>query len=422
MMTYGKCGEFKNICARLCALTAFVLLGCAEARASDAYAWAQFTAQGLEARAITEKPACPKATIDGAEAAMLRRAEPDEAFPVLICALAVPKGAKEASIDGRPLALPPARIDKIALIGDTGCRLKAMILQGCNSLQSWPFRLTADDVAEIAPDLVLHVGDLVYRERACPPQNKACAGSPFGDNWETWKAELFEPAAALLAAAPLVFVRGNHEICGRAGRGWSRFMSAFPYDADAPCKPQEPPFFVDLGALSLAVLDVTRAEDRAVDDALAPLLKQQFAGLASVDGPLWIAMHKPVYAFARVKDGVIEGDNKTLVEAARGVMPANAQALISGHMHTFQAMSYAEDFPAQIVAGNGGDVLDAFAPQQLEGLSIGGVKIDKGRGLTSVFGFSLLERSEGEWLLTAYDAHEKPLLRCHLRGRKVACD
>jgi len=160
---------FRRILGSACAL-AILFFGNAQAQAGDFYAWTQYAAQGLEARAVTEKSSCPKATIDGAEAIMSRRAEPNDAFPVLVCALSIPKGAKEAAIDGRPLALPPARIDKIALIGDTGCRLKAMVLQGCNALQSWPFRLVADDVAEIAPDLILHVGDLIYRERACPKE------------------------------------------------------------------------------------------------------------------------------------------------------------------------------------------------------------------------------------------------------------
>ena len=416
---------FRRILGGACALAIF-FFGSAHAQAGDFYAWTQFAAQGLEARAVTEKPSCPKATINGGEAVMSRRAEPNDAFPVLVCALPIPKGAKEAAIEGRPLALPPARIDKIALIGDTGCRLKAMVLQGCNALQSWPFRLVADDVAEIAPDLILHVGDLIYRERACPKDIKACAGSPFGDNWETWKADFFEPAAALLFSAPFAFVRGNHESCEREGQGWSRFMSAFPYDAPDPCKPQEAPFFLDLGQITLAVLDVTLAGDnaaeRAIDGKLAAYFRRQFMQLSDIQGPLWIAMHVPVYAFAHVKDGIPEGDNKTLVEAARGAMPATAEALISGHMHTFQAMSYAEDFPAQIVAGNGGVALDAAVPGRLDGLSVGGMKVEKGRGLTSVFGYALLERLEGAWRLTAYDVHERPLARCDVRARKVECE
>ncbi len=52
-------------------------------------------------------------------------------------------------------------------------------------------------------------------ETPCP--EGACAGSPFGDRWLTWKAEVFDPARSLLEAAPWVFARGNHEDCKRGG-------------------------------------------------------------------------------------------------------------------------------------------------------------------------------------------------------------
>jgi hypothetical protein len=411
-----KVCALSGACALLCAFL------CAPARAGDAYEWTQVTAAGIEARAITQEGACPKATIDGRTAEMDVRARPSPTFPVLVCALKIPKDAKEAAILERPLPLPPKRIDRILLIGDTGCRLKAMVLQSCNEMKSWPFRLAADTAAEIAPDLVLHVGDLIYRERACPVSNRGCAGSPFGDQWETWKAELFEPARALLGSAPFVFVRGNHENCDRAGKGWGRFSSPFAYEESAACDPQEAPYVIDLGQLSLAVLDVTRAEDRAVDPTLAPLFKEQFAGLSKIDGPLWVAMHKPIYGSARIRDGVSEGDNKTLVEAARGALPENVETLISGHLHTFQTLGFVEDRPSQIIAGNGGDALDAFAPQQLDGLTLGDATVDKGRGVTATFGFALLERGEGEWRVTEFDTHGKPLTRCQLRGRKVSCE
>lgn len=323
----------------------------------------------------------------------------------------------------RPLALPPQRIDRILLIGDTGCRLKAMALQGCNSLKTWPLRLVADLGAEARPDLIIHVGDLLYRERECPQGLKACAGSPFGDNWETWEADWFEPARALLEAAPFVFVRGNHEICERAGAGWSRFASAFALAADKSCNPQEPAFFVDLGQLTLAVLDVTRAEDRAVDEALEPLFKRQFAALAAAPGPLWIAMHKPPYAIVRVKDGIVEGDNKTLVEAARGAIAPNVEALLSGHLHVFQALSYVQDFPAQIVAGTGGDLLDGLAPQHaLDGLVVGDKTIARGVGVAGKFGYATFERQGSQWLLQDFDTHGQLLARCVLSGPKLACD
>jgi hypothetical protein len=408
--------------ARLHALFSILaLFAVAPAQCKDFYFWTQFAESGVEARAVVEDGLCPQASIDGRETKMTVRAAANDAFPVTVCALGIPKGAVAAALDGRPLALPRERIDRILLVGDTGCRLNALALQGCNALKTWPFRLVADLAAEAAPDLVIHVGDLIYRERACPPDAKACAGSPHGDNYETWKADWFEPAEALLEAAPIVFVRGNHEDCARNWRGWTRFASAFPFARS--CAPVEPPFFVGLGGLTLAVLDVVQAEDRAVDDTLSPLLESQFAGLASRSGPLWIAMHKPVYGVTRVKDGVVEGDNKTLAAAVRGALPQNVEALLSGHLHVFEAMSYVQDFPAQIIAGTGGDLLDAFAPERVDGLRVGDKTIEKGVGAPNKFGYATLERQgDGLWLVQDYDAHGARLARCRLDGRKLSCD
>ncbi|MFY9655009.1 MAG: metallophosphoesterase, partial [Methylocystis sp.] len=168
-------------------------------------------------------------------------------------------------------------------------------------------------------------------------------------------------------------------------------------------------------------LDVTRAEDRAVDWALAPFFKQQFAALADIKGPLWIAMHKPIYGSIRVKDGVSIGDNKTLVEAARGVLAPNLETMLSGHLHLFEALSFTQDLPAQIVAGSSGDKLDTM-PQKLVGLTVGDATVESGRGAAGVYGFALLERGEKEWRLTEFDLHDQVLVRCALRGRKLACE
>jgi hypothetical protein len=416
-----QAAKFTRAIPWICALCA-LLFASSLAHAGDAYQWTQFTAQGLEARAITEQSVCPKAMIDGRDVAMTVRAAPNDSFPILLCALTLPQGVKEATINGRPLPLPPPRIDKILLIGDTGCRVIGLVQQNCNSLPAWPFRLVADLAAERAPDLVLHLGDLIYREKACPASRAGCAGSPFGDRWETWKADFFDPAEALLWSTPWLFVRGNHEICERAGAGWSRLTAAFPYDGAKSCAPQEAPFTVDLGGLSLAVLDVTRAEDRSVDASLAPLFREQFAGLAKIDGPVWLTQHKPIFSLLRMKDGAPIGDNKTLAEAARGAMPGNVTALLAAHLHIFEAASYVEDYPAHIVAGNGGDLMEASPPERFDGLAIGGVTVDVGRSGPQLHGYAMLERGAEEWLLTDYDTHGKALLRCHIRGRKIACD
>ncbi|MBI1866996.1 MAG: metallophosphoesterase [Methylocystis sp.] len=394
----------------------------ASADAGDFYHWLQYTPAGLEARAITQDDSCPKASIDGRDAAMAPRAPANDAFPILACSLHIPKGAKDAAIDGRRLALPAPRMDKILLIGDTGCRLNGLVAQDCNSSADWPFRIVADLGAKMAPDLVIHLGDYLYRESACPWLLKGCSGSPWGDNWNAWKADFFTPAGALLSSAPWVLVRGNHEICERSGRGWSRMLDSYPFAADTGCLAQHQPFTVDLGELTLLVLDVAAAEDRSANAQQADIFKRQFASAGAVNGPVWLAMHKPIFSAARTLARLFAGDNKTLGLAARDPLPSNVQAILAGHLHAFQIASYVEDFPAHIIEGQGGAMLDRFAAEKLDGLVINGVTVEHGRGVPGVFGFAMLERGADEWLVTDYDVHGKPLSRCRLRGRKIDCE
>jgi hypothetical protein len=112
----------------------------------------------------------------------------------------------------------------------------------------------------------------------------------------------------------------------------------------------------------------------------------------------------------------------TVFAAAQGSLPANVQALISGHIHTFAVMSYVEDLPIQIVSGNGGDTL-SVAPPEIVGIVINGVTVKAGISKPSIWGFSVLERAQddtsGAWSVTSYDAQARVLVRCKSEGRNV---
>ncbi len=74
-----------------------------------------------------------------------------------------------------------------------------------------------------------------------------CGGTPAGDNWEAWNADFFAPAAKLLAGAPWVFTRGNHESCDRSWRGWFYYLDPRPWDGT--CQEYSPPYTVKIGTL-----------------------------------------------------------------------------------------------------------------------------------------------------------------------------
>jgi Calcineurin-like phosphoesterase len=145
---------------------------------------------------------------------------------VTVCEATLKRGTARAVLNGNQLLpVPPAVINRIVVLGDTGCRLKKEKRpkkdkrQDCDDPHVWPYADLARRAADTAPDLVIHVGDYLYRESctgaACPPT---------GFGWEVWQADFFTPSKPLLAAAPWIMARGNHEICARAAEGWFRFL------------------------------------------------------------------------------------------------------------------------------------------------------------------------------------------------------
>ena len=394
----------------------------AVASATLDFAWVQHTAGGLEARAITHAAACPPALVNGHAARMQARARPGMDYPVLVCALRLPAGTTAASIDGAGLPLPRSAPTRILLIGDTGCRLQGQRAQPCNDEEGWPFPAGSHIAAQIKPDLVIHVGDYHYRESACPVGNTGCAGSPHGDTWDVWREDFFAPAAPLLAAAPFVFVRGNHEECDRGGKGWSRALDPYAFAGPNGCLRPGQPFSVSLGGVNLYVMDVATADEGTASKAQAARFARQFAAVAKLGPkPVWIAMHRPIWAAAGALFGYVEGDNKTLALAARKSLPATVQAFISGHIHTFMATGFVEDFPVQIISGHGGDELHPFAPSDPVGLKINGVSVKSGIAAPGVFGFVLLEKDAAGWKLTNYDFTGKPQAGCRMSGRALDC-
>jgi Calcineurin-like phosphoesterase len=390
---------------------------------ADVISWVQYVAVGLEARAITDQAACPTAAIDGKPAAMIVRAAPAAGFSNTVCALALPFGTSSVSLDGTALPLPSQMPKRIAVIGDTGCRLKGIYIQACNDPAQWPFRQIATVIAAQKPDLIIHVGDYHYRESPCPKGDAGCEGSPFGDTWNVWREDFFAPAAALLGAAPWVMVRGNHETCDRGGQGWSRTLEAAAFDARG-CNGPSPTFAVSLPQMTLAVVDTSEASEPVANAAQAAAFRGEYSALAKDKSPVWLLQHRPIWSTGGMVAGLPFGDNKTLALAARDVMPEQVQLSLSGHHHVFQVLSYVENLPAQIVVGHGGDYLNKGRSGDPAGWVINGVTVRSGVHQTGKFGFAMLEPSAskaGSWQITNYDQTGKPLQRCDVAGRTATC-
>jgi hypothetical protein len=389
------------------------------------YAWVQLGPGGeATVRVITSATECPALRVGDEEIPMSVRAEAaPPLFSVRTCEATLPPGATTASVGGTVLRAPVADPEIIAVIGDTGCRLSSTQTQACNDPVAWPFAQIATSVAAIAPDLVVHVGDYLYREAPCPDGDAGCAGSPWGYNWPTIEADFFAPARPLLPAAPLALVRGNHESCSRAGPVWFRFLDPRPLAPE--CSDYTEPYAIEGAGPQLLMLDSSAASDTSVDPAQVAIYQDQFAaidGLAREDALL--LTHRPMWGFGHegVQDGmeVLFEDNPTLQAASDSVLPSGVRAVLSGHIHLLELLSFDGPRPPQLVIGNSGVELDDPITTPLGGLEIAGATVRD--GLTYVrFGFTTLERDVGGWRVVTRDVAGAALTECFLSRDGLAC-
>lgn len=384
--------------------------------------WLQYDAAGQpQARVAVSGAACPMIVVDGHARPMAERAPPSTAFPVRLCVASLPARARRISVLGEAMPRPTRAPARIVVFGDTGCRVLHRTVQDCRDPEAWPFARVARAAAAQHPDLVIHVGDYLYRETPCPAQAAGCAGSPSGDRWATWRADFFTPAAPLLETAPWILVRGNHEECHRAGHGWTRLLSAAPFPGGDACALNEPPYAVPMDGLRFIVFDDANAPDPTADAALVPTYRRDFARVVQLaQGPSWLLMHRPLRGILRLPSGQVTGGNATLL-AARPVLPRAVALLLAGHIHAFEAINYAGGLPPQFIVGTGGDLLDQ-APADLAGIAVGGARVTHGLSLPG-FGFLLLTRqSAGQWHAEVFTPSGRVERRCRFAARRISCE
>ena len=417
------------------------------------------------ARAIASGPDCPVLTVDGQDRPMtvraaagtvpqrVTRSSPADTkpslFPVTACEATLPARAHRADIAGRALPLPKTRPRRIVVIGDTGCRIKKSdaAYQACSDPAAYPFARVAASAAAWKPDLVIHVGDDLYRENACPEDQAGCAGSPWGYGWDAWDADYFTPGAALLRAAPWVLVRGNHENCDRAGQGWWRFLDPHPLELGRDCNDPAndvrgdttDPYAVPLGrGAQIVVLDLATApgQDFAPGDPRLARFQDTYAKMATLTARAadsFLVTHHPILGVAaREAKGAlrIEPGNRGIASAFRTlnplVLPPGVQATIAGHVHLWEQVSFSSAHPSQFIAGFSGTQEDVVPlPESLPpgAAPVEGAVIDAFSSWVNGFGFMTMERiGRHDWAITVLDVNGAVRNRCNLHGRRSRCD
>jgi hypothetical protein len=243
------------------------------------YVWSYLDSKGDQrVRAILPPGSeCPKLTFASKSLSMTRRSPRSTAqFPATVCEGHGPL-VDVAYVTASHRFTPLAPAQSIIVLGDTGCRLVPWQQQGCNDVGKWPFNAIAREAAKRNPDLIIHLGDYHYREAPCPDTQGACAGADWGYDWEAWRQDFFEPAKPLLDKAPWVFVRGNHEDCGRAWAGWFHLLSPTDGASNGSCLQLSPGYDLKLEpSLDIAVLDTAdRDQTNQIFDKNTTLKKWQ---------------------------------------------------------------------------------------------------------------------------------------------------
>jgi hypothetical protein len=399
------------------------------ARARIFAQWVEVGPDGTSSvRAITDE-ACPAVLFDGTPVPMSVRADPatklanvkPAEFSVRGCEVAVPPGAVAALLDGKPMPLARPDPRRIVMFGDTGCRIDRAGAQDCNDPAAWPFPRIAAAAAAARPDLVIHVGDYLYREVPCPAARIGCAGSPSGYGFDSWNADFFEPAAPLFAAAPWIMVRGNHEDCDRAGEGYMRFLDRAP--VEPACRDLTGIFVARLGDFGIVVVDGAQAADPPGDMApLVGLLRDQFSAVvAKVPAEAWIIAHRPFNSMRSAAARPVNEVENAVQERAFGtLMPSGVRLAVAGHIHFFQAVDFGGLRPPQLVVGTGGDRLSILPPMSLVGADINGRKV-VGSVTYSGFAYMVWDRAGNLWTGTLFDADGKPIDHCRLLDRSLTC-
>ncbi|MFM7145943.1 MAG: metallophosphoesterase, partial [Actinomycetales bacterium] len=380
--------------------------------------------------------------------------------PLAVCSTPVPVGAVSANIAGyRVPAAMPGRVKQIAMLGDSGCRVTTWEVQACSDPAQWPLARVSASIAADRPDVIIINGDFFYRESSCPVNEEDfCAASPgqvpglpFTDSAYGWLADVFIPMAPMLATAPLVVVRGNHEACNRGGNGYFYFFdprqdtanTCAPTIVDgiltaAPTVPT-PTYPIDLRVssartLQLAIVDSSGGNDPTVSPYSViqrPAYQQAAAITAKRPGrESWLLTHRPIFGFA---SNVFDTPSEPIVwgsadqaAAAWGLL-GTYDLIFSSHMHIAEVVQL-PGLPAQLILGNAGTELDPSTGYVLpnEGFNVGPDRtypVPSSAWVDVRFGYAMAEpgKSPHTWRLQMRDPQGAAFATCGLRATRLYC-
>lgn len=401
-----------------------------------------------------------------------------------VCQANLPSGLSYASVGA--ISVPAefkSKFDKIAVFGDTGCRITSKLVQNCSTPSTWPLALNAQSVAAAHPDVIFFTGDFFYREIACPTDKLSfCGGSPppaippaagqkfasISDTDYGWVADTLIPMAPAFAAAPMLVTRGNHESCMRAGNGWMLLFeiqlkpdSCAPTATGTSAPPNiAPTYSVDFPiapgrTLRAIMLDSNAGENSKITPAWQALQKPAYQQADQLAAPhegkeSWLITHRPMFGIDDVnafdppdptaippKPGQLNWTSMDQTAAALG-LTTHFNLMLASHVHVAQVVKMPGQ-PAQVIIGNGGSIPDSTNPADYAVPAYGPLNTPAGQPIDPAYppinhlpnyvwtkihyGFALFTPGAhaGQWSISQRDTHGKQWAACTAVGKKFTC-
>lgn len=435
----------------------------------------------LVARAVVARgDSCPKVNVTDTRGRRSRlkmdvRRPPGTAASafasVTVCSKGLPRGLVSAQMRGHEIpAAMPKQVDSIAMVSDTGCRIRGSTVQDCSDPDAWPAAKISRRIAQQHPDVVLNVGDYFYREEACPADKQAqCGGSPppvtgmpFTDSDYGWLADVLLPMNPVLSVAPVVMLRGNHETCDRGGNGFFLFFDPRP-DTAGLCAPVStaaglaapPPATTATWATTLKIDDDRRLRLALVDSAYgsdtevtdwATTQRPTYVNAEALTEPRpgqesWLMTHRPIFSvvttqFAPAGNPLWTPWSSLDQTAASQGLLDHYGMILSSHNHIAQFVQI-PDQPPSLVLGNGGTLLDPTTGYAIPPFgplaNPDGTPIRPGitpyptatKLWTDVrFGYAMATPGTkvGRWTIEHLDPAGEQFAECRLKSRAMDCE
>jgi hypothetical protein len=174
---------------------------------------------------------------------------------------------------------------------------------------------------------------------------------------------------------------------------------------------------VKLGAFEAVMLDSSAAANRP-DPAQTATFAAELSSVRPSPGA-WLVDHHPFW--------LITGENGVpqtvpLQEAWARVPRLGVDLVLSGHVHIFAVLSFDTTRPVQIVAGNGGTILNMRLREAVDGRSLNGATILSSE-TREAWGYSVFTREPGGWqlALASGTGADETMAVCRIRRNSARC-